>query len=126
MTLGDTLSDDQQTCLAIARASRISYGVRVLVGPGPHRRRVVLLGEAHLKLARAERIGHRLVDAFELRGVETFQVRRVLAGRALMVLVEVPRLVLRGLTLGLIKGSTISYARSRSTGHTELLEVTDR
>jgi hypothetical protein len=125
MKLEDALSDHQRSLLASARAARLSYGVRLLASPGPDSSLVVVLGEAHLKLAPAERIGHRLVDNFALRGVESFQAPRVLAGRALIAVIHGSRVLLRVLSCGLIKGSTITYARARSAGHTALLEVTD-
>ena len=92
-----------------ARRSWLSYGVRILNAPDG--RRLVVLGETHLKLPRASRIGKAVVKAFVLRGVETFPRKRVLGGRLLKLVIEVPRLLLRMLSLGLIKGSTIVDAQ---------------
>jgi hypothetical protein len=114
------LSPDARLALAAARARPLSYRVRLLVAPD--RRPVVVVGEAHLKLRRAQRIGRQLVDAFDLRGVETFPRERVFFGRVLGVLIVAPRLLLRALTLGLIRGSTITDARHAPRGHTGLLE----
>jgi hypothetical protein len=94
--------------------------VRLLVAPD--RRPVVVLGEAHLKLPRAQRIGRQLVDAFDLRGVETFPRGRVFLGRVLGVLIGAVRLLVRALTLGLVRGSTVTDARRAPRGHTGLLE----
>jgi hypothetical protein len=103
-----------------ARAKPLSYGVRLL--DAPDGRPLVVLGEAHLKLARAQAIGRAVVDAFALRGVETFPRRRVLLGRVLGVLIEVPRRLLRLLSLGAIRDSTIRDARLAPHGTTVGLE----
>jgi hypothetical protein len=121
MSSDELESEAQRALVAEARALPLSYGVRILESPST-RRRVVILGEAHLKFARAGALGARLVDAFALRGVETFPVRGVLFGRLLMILIVVPRLLLRVLSFGAIKGSTITYARARPEGATVLLE----
>jgi hypothetical protein len=109
-----------------ARAMSMSYGVRLFAAPGERRRVVVALGEAHLKLRRASELGKEVVAAFDLRGVETFQARRVAAGRALRVLIHGPRLLLRVLSLGAVKGSTITDAKALSSGTTVELERVDR
>jgi len=103
-----------------ARAVPLSYEVRAVRAPDD--RCVVILGEAHLKFAAASALGRELVSAFELRGVETFQTERVFGGRALWVLIHVPRLLLRAASLGLIKGSTITDAKALRRGHTFELE----
>lgn len=107
-----------------ARDSPVSYDVRALRAPDG--RLLVILGEAHLKFARALALGRDVVSRFELRGVETFQTRRVLGGRALWLLIHVPRLVLRALSLGFIKGSTITDAKALRHGHTFELESVSR
>jgi hypothetical protein len=114
------LSPDARLAVAAARARPLSYRMRLLVAPD--RRPVVVLGEVHLKLPRAQRIGRQLVDAFDLRGVETFPRGRVFLGRVLGVLLVAPRLLLRALTLGFVRGSTITDARRAPRGHTGLLE----
>jgi hypothetical protein len=106
--------------LAAASRARWSYLVRTLRAPDG--RRVVVLGEIHLKLARADAIGRQLVDAFPLRGVEGFPARRVFLGRALALLVIAPRIVLRIASLGLVKDSTIAHAKICPTGTTARLE----
>ena len=62
------------------------------------------LGEAHIKLAPAEALGREIVGSFELRGVETFQKKRVLAGQVLALIIHVPRLVLRAMTFHAMPG----------------------
>jgi len=81
-----------------------------------------MAGETHFKFGRALGIGQRLVDAFPLRGVETFQSRDVLAGRLLGVLLKTARFIFRAAMLGRLKGSTITDARSAKTGITVELE----
>jgi hypothetical protein len=124
MTAEGVLREDVVALLGRARASGLSYAVRVL--RSPHGRALVVLGEAHLKLPQAARLGARIVDAFELRGVEGFPWQRVFGGQALMILIVVPRLLLRALSLGWIKGSTITYARRRASGRTVVLEMPDQ
>jgi hypothetical protein len=92
-----------------ARQRPLSYGVRVLRAPDG--RTLVVLGETHLKLAEASRIGKEVVKAFALRGVETFPREKVVAGELLKVVIEAPRLLVRVLSLGLVKGSTIADAQ---------------
>lgn len=116
------LSASARSALDRARAETLSYGVRMYRCPGETERLLVVLGEAHLKLAAASALGRDVVGAFELRGVETFQRRRVIGGNALWVLIHVPRLVLRAMSFGLIKGSTITDAKELPTGHTVELE----
>jgi hypothetical protein len=107
-----------------ARARGLSYGIRLLASPDG--RLLVVVGEAHLKLEKASRIGKELVDAFELRGVEGFPRDRVVAGRALKVLIDAPRALVRALSLGLVKDSTILDARRASAGYTVPLENASR
>jgi hypothetical protein len=107
-----------------ARAQSLSYGIRLLVSPDD--RLLVVVGEMHLKLEEASRAGKELVDAFELRGVEGFPRHRVIAGRALKVLIDAPRVLVRGLSLGLVKDSTILDARRASVGYTVPLENASR
>jgi hypothetical protein len=115
--------------LALAKAAGLpmSYGARYLLTPstpGTPPRLVVMLGEAHVKLEPAAALGKELARAFELRGVETFQSKEVFAGRALSFLIRAPRLLLRALSFGLVKGSTIVDAKALETGHTVELERT--
>lgn len=112
---------------AIERALErpLSYGVRYLVAPGPRPRVVVLLGEAHVKLGGASTLGREVVRRFDLRGVETFQRDAVVAGRLLGHLINAPRTLLRVLSLGAVKGSTIVDAKAIDSGHTEELERTE-
>lgn len=107
-----------------ARARSLSYGVRLLAAPDG--RLLVVVGETHLKLEGASRTGKELVDAFELRGVEGFPRHRVIAGRALKVLIDAPRLLVRALSLGWVKDSTIIDARRASSGCTVPLETASR
>ena len=120
----DLLSDEARAALAGARRTPLSYGVRMYACPGERRRILVALGEAHIKLAPAEALGRKIVGSFELRGVETFQKKRVLAGRVLGVFIHWPRLVLRAITFGLVKGSTITEAKQLPSGATVELERT--
>jgi hypothetical protein len=110
--------------LAKVRRFPLSYGARFFMTPGTPPRLVVALGEAHVKLGRASALGKELVGTFELRGVETFQSKDVFAGRALSVLIQVPRMLLRALSLGLVKGSTIVDAKELTSGRTVELERT--
>jgi hypothetical protein len=105
---------------AIARP--LSYSARYLVAPGPRPRALVVLGEAHLKLAEASRLGKDVVKCFALRGVETFPRDEVVGGKVLGHLVHAPRVALRALTLGKVKGSTITDAKDLGEGHTVELE----
>jgi len=112
---------------ALERALRqpLSYAARYVIAPGPRPRVVVVLGEAHVKLRAAAQLGKDVVSRFELRGVETFQRRKVMAGRLLGFLIQAPRTVLRLLSFGAVKGSTITDAKELTEGHTEELERTD-
>lgn len=114
------LPEGARKALERARAEKISYSVDVLRAPDG--RLLAVLGEAHLKLAKASAIGKDVVGHFELRGVETFQRRQVVGGGTLGVLITLPRTVLRALSLGAIKGSTITDAKQLPSGYTVELE----
>jgi hypothetical protein len=118
------LPENARKALDRARAERFSYGVRIVRAPDG--RLVAILGEAHLKLAKASAIGKRVVEAFELRGVETFQREQVFGGRALGVVITGPRALLRALSLGAIKGSTITDAKGLPSGYAVELERSER
>lgn len=120
------LSPAARAALVRARESPMSYGVRLYECPGETLRLLVVLGEAHMKLAAASVLGREIVGHFELRGVETFQRKRVALGGALWVLIVLPRLALRALSFGLIKGSTITDAKELPSGHTVELERAKR
>ncbi len=124
----ELLSVDTCRALEAARAEPLSYTARLLVSPesddGPPRV-VVVLGEAHVKLSKAYDLGLELVRRFELRGVETFQVKRVFAGRLLGKLIHLPRVALRKLSFGAVKDSTIVAAKTLPHGHCEELERAD-
>lgn len=114
------LPDAARRALERARGAKLSYAVHLVRAPDG--RLVAILGEAHLKMAAAAAIGKQVVGSFELRGVETFQRARIVGGRALGIVINVPRLILRALSLGLIKGSTITDAKQLPDGHTVELE----
>lgn len=122
----DLLSVAARAALERARQVRLSYGVRMYACPGSVPRLLVVLGEAHVKLAGAAVLGEEIVGGFALRGVETFQRRRVIAGNALWLFIHVPRLVLRALSLGVVKGSTITVAKELTAGHTVELEAAEK
>jgi hypothetical protein len=116
------LSDRAQRALDRARAKQLSYSVRLLRAPDG--RTLVVLGEAHMKLAEAAEIGRDIVSAFELRGVETFQREHVFLGRALGGLIQALRAIVRAVTFGAVKGSTITEAKQLRSGFTVELERT--
>src|SRR5262245_6620518 len=118
------LPDPTRRAVERARAKRVSYAVRLVRAPDG--RIVVILGEAHLKLAEAADIGKDFRGSFELRGVETFQRKQILAGRLLGVLIQAPRSLLRLLSFGAIKGSTITDAKQLPSGYTVELERAKR
>jgi hypothetical protein len=120
----DDLSNKARSALERARSARLSYAVRLV--RSPRGRIVAILGEAHLKLGRAAVLGNDVVSAFDLRGVETFQRKRVVWGRALGVVITAPRTLLRYLSLGAIKGSTITDAKQLGFGDTVELERAKR
>jgi hypothetical protein len=119
----DALDAKARAALTRARERPLSYVVRYLATPGADRI-LVILGEAHLKLAEASEVGKAVVDAFPLRGVETFPVNKVAGGRALWLVIHVPRLLLRKATLGFVKDSTIVDAKALRHGHTVEIEAT--
>jgi len=104
----------------------LSYGVRTYTVPGEADRVLVVLGEAHLKLGEASALGKEIVSAFELRGVETFQRRQIVLGTLLGFLIHFPRWLLRQLSFGIVKDSTIVDAKAVKSGTTVELEKTDR
>jgi hypothetical protein len=120
----ESLPDNARRALDRARAEPLSYVVRLVRAPDG--RIVAILGEAHIKLAKASAIGKDVVGSFELRGVETFQQKQVVAGRALGVVIQVPRTILRALSFGAIKGSTITDAKQLPDGYTVELERAKR
>jgi hypothetical protein len=120
----DDFPEGARRALERARAERVSFAVRVVRAPDG--RSVAILGEAHMKLAKAAAIGLDVVSQFELRGVETFQRKQVVGGRALGVVIMAPRALLRALTFGVVKGSTITDAKQLPSGHTVELERTKR
>ncbi len=115
---------DARQALLRARAQRLSYAVRLVAANDG--RIVAVLGEAHIKLAKASRLGNDVVAAFELRGVETFQRKQLTCGRTLGVFIQWPRAVLRALSLGAVKDSTIVDAMQLSFGDTVELERAKR
>ena len=117
------LSAATREALAEARDTPTSYQLRCLYAPESERL-LVVLGEAHLKLAAAHRLGERIVPGFSLRGVETFP-RTAFLGRLLRLLIHGPRLALMLLSLGLVKGSTITTAFEQPDGTTVKLESED-
>ena len=118
-----SLNEQQTRVLEEARSASVNYGVALVRSPAG--RLVVVLGEIHLKPRRAGALGRRIVDAFPVRGVESFQPKQVFAGRIAIGLVHGWYWMIRMVSLGLLEGSTITYARSLSTGKTVLLERTD-
>ena len=117
-----TVSPAAAQALDAARAVPRSYSVRAYASNDPTPRIVVALGEAHVKLDRASRLGKAVVEQFELRGVESFQTRTVLVGWLFGAMVKVPRNLLRTLSFGRIKQSTIDDAKRLPTGSTDQLE----
>lgn len=114
------LSEKARRALERAHAEPLSYAVRLVRAPDGHL--MAILGEAHLKLAKASAIGKDVVSAFELRGVETFQRKQITWGRALGVVIHAPRAALRALSFGAIKDSTILDAKQLPSGYTVELE----
>jgi hypothetical protein len=111
-----------RAALADALSQPLSYTARCVLTPLPERRAVVILGEAHVKLGRASALGKALVNCFELRGIETFQRRQIAAGRWLGFLIHAPRALLRALSFGWVKDSTIVDAKAITSGATVELE----
>lgn len=118
------LPERARRALERAHAEPLSYAVRLVRAPDG--RLVAILGEAHLKLAKASAIGKDVVSAFELRGVETFQRKQITWGRALGFVISAPRTLLRALSLGAIKDSTIVDAKQLPSGYTVELERAKR
>lgn len=118
----DLLSPEAKAALAKAEAMPLSYGVRHYAIPGATERLLVVLGEAHMKLTPAYEVGRQVVDAFPLRGVETAQMKKIFIGSALRAVIYAPRILLRLVTLGAVKGSTILEAKQLSHGHTVEIE----
>ena len=118
------LPDGARQALDRARASRGNYAVRVLRATDG--RLVAVLGEMHLKLAKAAQVGKDVVGNFELRGVVTFQREQVAGGLALGLVIQAPRTLLRIASLGAIKGSTITDAKQLPFGHTVEIERAQR
>lgn len=116
--------ENARRALERARSEVVSYAVRVVRAPDG--RLVAILGEAHMKLAKASEIGKDVVGKFELRGVETFQRKQIFGGRLLGVVISAPRTLLRILSLGAIKGSTITDAKQLPSGYTVELERSRR
>lgn len=114
------LPEKARRALERAHATPLSYAVRLVRSPDG--RLVAILGEAHLKLAKASEIGKDVVSAFELRGVETFQRKQITWGRALGIVISAPRKLLRILSLGAVKDSTIVDAKQLPSGYTVELE----
>ena len=114
------LTDKARRALERAHAAPLSYAVRLVRAPDG--RLVAILGEAHLKLAKASEIGRDVVSAFELRGVETFQRKQITWGRALGIVISAPRRLLRMVSLGAVKDSTIVEAKQLPSGYTVELE----
>lgn len=79
-----------------------------------------------MKLGPAAALGREVVEQVALRGVETFQSKQILAGGGLRWLIYLPRLALRVVTFGAVRGSTIVEPKQASHGHTERRERTAR
>ena len=123
--LEELLSPGARNALARARATPMSYAYNLYACPsaaGAPPRILAVLGEAHVKLGPAAVLGRELVTNFELRGVETFQIKRVLWGRLLGALIHGPRQLLRFASLGLVEGSTIVEAKQLRFGNTVEIE----
>lgn len=116
------LPERARKALERAEHKKLSYAVRLV--KSPEGRVVAVLGEAHMKMAEAAEIGRGVVEAFELRGVETFQRKQIFLGRALGFLIQFPRLLLRIFSLGAVKGSTITEAKQLPSGYTVEIERT--
>lgn len=116
------LSNEAKTALSKAEAIPLSYGVRYYALPGVTPRLLVVLGEAHMKLGPAYEIGRQVVASFPLRGVETAQMKKIFIGPALRAVIYAPRILLRLLTFGAVKGSTILEAKTLPDGHTVEIE----
>jgi hypothetical protein len=100
----------------------MSYGIRYFTVPGATPRLLVVLGEAHMKLGPAYEVGREVVAGFPLRGVETAQMSKIFIGKAMKAVIYAPRVALRVLSFGLVKGSTILEAKQLPDGHTVEIE----
>lgn len=118
----DLLSADAKAALKAAESMPLSYGVRYYAVPGATPRLLVVLGEAHMKLGPAYEVGREVVASFPLRGVETAQMKKIFIGAALKAVIYAPRVLLRVVSLGLVKGSTIVEAKQLPDGHTVEIE----
>ena len=118
----DLLSAEAKAALKKAESMPMSYGVRHYVVPGATPRLLVVLGEAHMKLGPAYEVGREVVAAFPLRGVETAQMSKIFIGKAMKAVIYAPRVALRVLSFGLVKGSTILEAKQLPDGHTVEIE----
>lgn len=121
----ESLPGPARAALARARAMPLSYAHRLYQCPGSTDeapRVLCVVGEAHVKMGDAAILGREIVSAFELRGVETFQAKKVVWGRLLGALIQGPRSLLRFFSLGVVEGSTIVEARDLRYGHTVELE----
>jgi hypothetical protein len=116
------LSTEAKAALSKAEAMPLSYGVRYYAVPGNVARLLVVLGEAHMKLGPAYDVGKQVVASFPLRGVETAQMKKIFIGPALRAVIYAPRIALRVLSLGAVKGSTILEAKTLPDGHTVEIE----
>jgi hypothetical protein len=121
-TVSSLLSVEAKTALAKAESMPLSYGVRYYALPGSVPRLLVVLGEAHMKLGPAYEVGRQVVASFPLRGVETAQMKRIFIGPALRAVIYAPRILLRLLSFGAVKGSTILEAKTLPDGHTVEIE----
>lgn len=101
----------------------MSYRLRFLLD-SEQKRLLVVVGEAHLKLGAAHALGQRIVSSFRLRGVESFPAT-VFGGRVLKWMIHGPRWLLMKLSLGVVRGSTITTALELDEGHTVRLERDD-
>jgi hypothetical protein len=118
----ELLSPEASAALKKAHGMPLSYGVRYYTVPGAAPRLLVVLGEAHMKLGPAYEVGREVVAGFPLRGVETAQMKKIFIGQALRAVIYAPRIALRVLSLGFVKGSTIVEAKQLPSGHTVEIE----
>jgi len=125
-SVAELLPLSARAALERTRAMPLSYGYRLYTctGKAGEPRVLAVVGETHVKMGEAAVLGREIVSAFELRGVETFQAKRVAWGRLLGALIQGPRTLLRFFSLGVVEGSTIVEARDLRFGHTVELERT--
>jgi len=122
LSIRDLLPAGARFAIERALERPLSYGARFLLAPGPERRALVILGETHLKLGGAADLGKEVVRRFDIRGVETFQRDRIFGGRLLGHVIMLPRALLRFASLGTVKDSTITEAKSLTHGTTVEIE----